>query len=79
MVLNEPETSLHPDLLPALARLIIRASENAQIWVVTHANRLIEALNEHPDCRSIQLEKIFGQTKIVDQDLLVEPPWHWPD
>jgi len=27
MVLNEPETSLHPDLLPALARLIARAAE----------------------------------------------------
>ena len=27
MVLNEPETSLHPDLLPALARLIVEASK----------------------------------------------------
>ena len=26
MVLNEPETSLHPDLLPALGALIARAS-----------------------------------------------------
>ena len=26
MVLNEPETSLHPDLLPALARLILAAA-----------------------------------------------------
>ena len=28
MVLNEPETSLHPDLLPALARLIIAGSSD---------------------------------------------------
>ena len=27
MVLNEPETSLHPDLLPALARLILGVGE----------------------------------------------------
>ena len=27
MVLNEPEASLHPDLTPALARLIVRAGE----------------------------------------------------
>jgi predicted ATPase len=27
MVLNEPETSLHPDLLPALARLILAAAK----------------------------------------------------
>src|SRR6201998_1116896 len=34
MVLNEPETSLHPDLLPALARLLIVAAKNTQIIVV---------------------------------------------
>ena len=79
MVLNEPETSLHPDLLPALARLIIRASENTQVWVVTHANRLIAALNEHRDCHSIELEKNLGQTQMMDQGLLDEPIWHWPD
>lgn len=79
MVLNEPETSLHPDLLPALAKLIIRASENTQIWVVTHATRLIAALERHPDCHCVELEKSFGQTQIIDQGLLDEPPWHWPD
>jgi len=34
MVLNEPETSLHPDELPALARLMVRAARNSQIIVV---------------------------------------------
>jgi predicted ATPase len=38
MVLNEPETSLHPDLLPALARLITRAAQFTQVWVVFHAS-----------------------------------------
>ncbi len=37
MVLNEPETSLHPDLLPALARLIRAAANQTQIIVVSHA------------------------------------------
>ena len=31
MILNEPETSLHPDLLPPLARLIAQASRQSQI------------------------------------------------
>jgi predicted ATPase len=62
MVLNEPETSLHPDLLPALARLIARASKQAQVWVVSHANRLINALNGQPECQQIGLEKSLGQT-----------------
>jgi predicted ATPase len=44
MVLNELETSLHPDLLPALARLIARAAESTQVVVVTHAPPLISAL-----------------------------------
>jgi predicted ATPase len=79
MVLNEPETSLHPDLLPALARLIIRTSEYTQVWVVTHSNRLIAALNKHPDCRSIQLEKNFGQTQIISQASMDEPLWYWSD
>ena len=79
MVINEPETSLHPDLLPALARLIIRASGNTQVWVVTHASRLVAALNKDPDCHSIELAKNLGQTQVVGQDLWDEPPWHWPD
>ena len=79
MVLNEPETSLHPDLLPALARLIIRASEQCQVWVVSHARRLISALQEDPECNCIVLEKTLGQTGMVGQRVLDEPAWHWPE
>lgn len=79
MVLNEPETSLHPDLLPALARLIIRASEQCQVWVVSHARRLISALQEDPECNCIVLEKTLGQTGMVGQRVLDEPAWHWPN
>ena len=78
MVLNEPETSLLPDLLPALARLIIRASEHAQVWVVSHARRLISALQEDPACHCIVLEKTLGQTGMVGQRVLDEPAWNWP-
>lgn len=79
MVLNEPETSLHPDLLPALARLIIKASQHCQVWVVSHASRLIAALEQSPECNAIQLEKVLGQTGIVGQGMLDEPAWRWPD
>ena len=78
MVLNEPETSLHPDLLPALARLIIRVSQHCQVWVVSHARRLIAALQQDPECNCIVLEKNFGQTEIVGQKALDQPAWHWP-
>ncbi len=79
MVLNEPETSLHPDLLPALGRLIIRASKESQVWVVTHSNRLIAALEENEHCSSVSLDKNEGETFIVGQRSIDEPPWHWPE
>ncbi len=78
MILNEPETSLHPDLLPALARLIIRASGNTQIWVVSHAPMLITAINKSANCEGVELDKNLGQTLIKGQGLLDEPAWHWP-
>lgn len=55
MVLNEPETSLHPDLLPALARLIIHASEYAQVWVVTHSNRFPGYLSRGATAQSVYI------------------------
>jgi len=79
MVLNEPETSLHPDLLPALARLIIRAAKTTQVWVVSHANRLVSTLEKSDACNSLGLEKILGQTQVIDQGLLDQPSWQWPD
>ena len=78
MILNEPEASLHPDLLPALARLIGVASRQSQIWVVSHASRLIAALEQIPDCTSVQLEKDLGETRIVGQGKLDRPVWKWP-
>lgn len=46
IALNEPETSLHPKLLPALAGIIARAAERSQIWVVTHSRELADLLAE---------------------------------
>lgn len=44
IALNEPEASLHPDLLPALAQAIARAAERTQVWVVTHSTILADAI-----------------------------------
>ncbi|MGO4703255.1 AAA family ATPase [Dyella sp. 2RAB6] len=79
MVLNEPETSLHPDLLPALARLIVQASTRSQVWVVSHAGRLIAALKEAAGCNEVALEKNLSQTRVVGLKELEEPAWYWPE
>jgi len=78
LVLNEPETSLHPELLPALGRLIGRAAEHSQVLVVSHAARLIAALEERPGCNSVTLEKNLGESGIAGADRLDRPRWQWP-
>ncbi|AOM40376.1 AAA family ATPase [Xenorhabdus hominickii] len=79
MVLNEPETSLHPELLPSLARLIIQASRHTQLWVVSHSPVLISSLGQSSLCQPIQLTKQLGETYISGIDILDEPAWRWPD
>jgi len=78
MVLNEPETSLHPDLLPPLARLILAAAKNTQIIVVSHAELLIKELTSAGLCSRLHLQKDFGETKVEGATLFNAPKWNWP-
>lgn len=78
MVLNEPETSLHPDLLPALARLILAAALQTQIVVVSHAQAMIEALTIAPLCTRLHLQKEFGETTLEGATMFNKPKWNWP-
>jgi predicted ATPase len=75
MVLNEPEASLHPDLLAPLARLVARAAAASQIVLVSHAEPLVAALEREAGCRRIVLEKQLGETLIKDRE---SPAWTWP-
>jgi len=78
LVLNEPETSLHPDLLPALGRLIAQAARGSQVIVVSHAARLIAALEDSDGVQPVVLEKRFGETRIANLDMSEIPRWEWP-
>jgi predicted ATPase len=78
MVLNEPETSLHPDLIPALARLIIAAAGHSQIIVVSHAQPLIQTLEQSATCGRLHLEKSFGETVLSGATLFNSRKWEWP-
>jgi predicted ATPase len=82
MVLNEPETSLHPDLVPPLAELVAAAATGTQVIVVTHSATLRERLAAAPigsdeDAWEIELAKNWGETQICGQGLLTTPPWDW--
>lgn len=78
MVLNEPENSLHLDLIPALGRLIKSAAENSQVIVVSHNPLLVAELESDDICVPIRLEKSEGATVVQDADLLSQYGWKWP-
>ncbi|WP_261166197.1 AAA family ATPase [Microbacterium sp. Marseille-Q6965] len=77
VVLNEPESSLHPDLLDPLAALVREASDDTQVLVVTHAARLADRLEAAGGERA-ELASTGEGTRIVDQLPLEAPPWRWP-
>ena len=78
LVLNEPETSLHPDLLPALGRLIAQAARASQVIVVTHAPRLLAALDgPAPDTQRLELHKPLGETQLAGLEMDRIPRWEW--
>ncbi len=77
LVFNEPEASLHADLLPALGRRLIEASRRTQVWVVSHAPKLVEALQAADGIVTHELIKLDGETMVVGQTLLNRPPWTW--
>jgi len=75
MILNEPETSLHPDLLPPLARLIAQAAKRSQLVVVSHASALVSWLAGAGGARQIVLDKQLGETLVEGDE---RPTWTWP-
>ncbi|QJP14364.1 AAA family ATPase [Starkeya sp. ORNL1] len=64
IALNEPETSLHPDLMEPLARLIAAASRRTQVWLVTHSQALANALAASGAVRPRTVLKRDGETWI---------------
>lgn len=74
VVLNEPETSLHPDLIAPLSRLIAKASQQSQFIVVTHATELVDLLRDAGG-GVYELVKEAGETVVRDAS---PQTWAWP-
>lgn len=47
--IEEPELGLHPDALPALAKLLREASERTQLIVTTHSDLLVDEFGDDPE------------------------------
>ncbi|WP_298944366.1 AAA family ATPase [uncultured Microbacterium sp.] len=74
IVLNEPESSLHITLLPALARLVVRAAERTQVIVVSHAPALVDGVGERA---RIELTPGPAGTDVAGQGFMDVPAWNW--
>ncbi len=71
--IEEPETSLHPDIMSVLADLLIDASHRTQMIVTTHSEALIDALTHEPES-VIVCEKHDGATqmkRLSEEDLKI--------
>ncbi|MGA4506403.1 AAA family ATPase [Propionibacteriaceae bacterium G1746] len=81
LVLNEPETSLHPHVLPILARLVHEAAARTQVIIVSHADDLIapllDAATTDDAVRHHQLVKNTGETLVEGRGLLGAARWEW--
>ena len=62
--LNEPETSIHPDLIEPLARLIANASRHSQLWVTTHSRTLAERIAAFSGEEPVRLALVDSETRI---------------
>lgn len=73
LALNEPETSLHPDLIKALGRLIVRAAKYTQLWVTTHSQALAETIEQQSGIARIRLAIAAGETRLENGQRLLHP------
>lgn len=64
VVLNEPETSLHVALLPALAELVRAAAGRTQVVLTTHSSSLANSLLIKDTAVGVRLELCAGATVV---------------
>ena len=74
LVLNEPETSLHPSTFPALAYAINIAAQRSQILIVSHSQELGAAITRLRPARvrTLRWDQVRG-TRIDSQVRINEP------
>jgi predicted ATPase len=64
LVLNEPETSLHPDLLAALVDPIVATAERS-LFVLTHAHAFADAIVTRTRASRIELRRVAAGRQTI--------------
>ncbi len=72
--IEEPEVGLHPDIIPEVGKLLIKASKRSQIFVTTHSDILVDSLSEVPEA-VVVCEKVDGATQLRRLDGESLKPW----
>ena len=62
--IEEPETGLHPDMLPTLARMLIDASKRMQLIVTTHSDMILDCFTNMPEA-VVVCDKVDGVTQMT--------------
>jgi predicted ATPase len=47
--IEEPEIGMHPDVLPAIAEMLVEATARTQLFVTTHSEALVSAFSDRPE------------------------------
>ena len=74
VAIEEPELGLHPDVLPHIAELLVRASQRTQLVVTTHSRMLVDALSDYPSSVLV-CEKERGESHIERLDQATLKVW----
>src|SRR5439155_24136912 len=63
IAIDEPETGLHPSMLPIVAEYAKDASNHSQVILTTHSPELLDAFGDIPPTTTV-VERHDGETKL---------------
>jgi predicted ATPase len=74
VAIDEPELGLHPDIIPHIAELLVKASERTQLVVTTHSRMLVDALSDRPSS-VVVCEREDGESRFERLDAEALKTW----
>jgi len=74
IAMEEPELGLHPDVIPHIAELLVKASERTQLIVTTHSRMLVDALTDQPSS-IVVCGKEYGESRLERLDGMALKAW----
>lgn len=67
IAIDEPETGLHPSMLPIIAEYAVQASKKAQIFFTTHSPQFLDAFTDTKPLTTV-VHRVDGATQLKTLD-----------